>query len=212
MQATRGTSLTPSNDDPTTPSRRRRLGLFVAVAVIGYLTDVITKIIAVARLEGADSVVVIPHVLHLTFVRNPGAAFGMATGFTIVLTLIAATVCVVVIRMAPRLRDPGWAVGLGLLLAGALGNLTDRIFRDPAPLRGHVVDFLQFPDWPPSWPVFNIADVMINLAAVIIVIQTVRGVGLDGTRAGRHEAEPSSDPDPSGARGEVDEPDEPDQR
>jgi len=175
--------------------------LFAVVAVLGYLTDLITKIIAVARLEDADPVVVIPHVLHLTFLRNPGAAFGMATGFTIVLTVIALTVCVVVLRMARQLRDPMWAVGLGLLLAGALGNLTDRVFREPSPLQGHVVDFLQFPDWPPSWPVFNIADVMINVAAVIIVVQTVRGIGLDGTKADKKPADdehtgPDADADP----------------
>lgn len=168
--------------------------LFAAVAVVGYLTDLITKILAVARLEDADPVVVIPHVLHLTFVRNAGAAFGMATGFTIVLTVVAVTVCVVVIRMARQLRDPVWAVGLGMLLAGALGNLTDRIFREPSVLQGHVVDFLQFPDWPPNWPVFNVADIMINVAAVIIVVQTVRGVGLDGTKADK-----KSDPDPDTA-------------
>lgn len=194
MQATRGTSLTPDNDADKPAARSRRIVLFAAVAVVGYLTDLITKTIAVARLEDADPVVVIPHVLHLTFVRNPGAAFGMATGFTIVLTAIALTVCVVVIRMARQLRDPLWAIGLGLLLAGALGNLTDRVFREPALLRGHVVDFLQFPDWPPNWPVFNVADVMINVAAVIIVLQTVRGVGLDGTKASRKS---HPDPDPA---------------
>ncbi|WP_267237722.1 signal peptidase II [Mumia zhuanghuii] len=171
--------------------------LFAVVAVLGYLTDLITKIIAVARLEDADPVVVIPHVLHLTFVRNAGAAFGMAAGFTIVLTVIALTVCVVVLRMARQLRDPLWAVGLGLLLAGALGNLTDRIFREPSLLQGHVVDFLQFPDWPPSWPVFNIADVMINVAAAIIVVQTVRGIGLDGTKADQKPADDEdTDTDP----------------
>ncbi|MGH1562698.1 signal peptidase II [Mumia sp. DW29H23] len=194
MQATRGTSLTPDNDADRPTARSRRIVLFAVVAVVGYLIDLTTKIIAVARLEDADPVVVIPHVLHLTFVRNPGAAFGMATGFTIVLTVIALTVCVVVVRMARQLRDPLWAIGLGLLLAGALGNLTDRIFREPSPLRGHVVDFLQFPDWPPNWPVFNVADVMINVAAVIIVLQTVRGVGLDGTRMAKKSG---SDPDPA---------------
>ncbi|KAA1423462.1 signal peptidase II [Mumia zhuanghuii] len=192
MQATRGTSLTPDDDTNPPTARSRRIVLFAVVAVVGYLTDLITKILAVARLEDADPVVVIPHVLHLTFVRNPGAAFGMATGFTIVLTVIAVTVCVVVIRMARQLRDPVWAVGLGMLLAGALGNLTDRIFREPSFLQGHVVDFLQFPDWPPNWPVFNVADVMINLAAAIIVIQTVRGVGLDGTKVSKKSA---ADPD-----------------
>lgn len=193
MQATRGTSLTPDDESDRPPARSRRIVLFAVVAVAGYLIDLTTKAIAVARLEDADPVVVIPHVLHLTFVRNPGAAFGMATGFTIVLTVIALTVCVVVVRMARQLRDPLWAVGLGLLLAGALGNLTDRIFRDPSPLQGHVVDFLQFPDWPPSWPVFNVADMMINVAAVIIVVQTVRGVGLDGTKTSKRSG-PGPDP------------------
>ncbi len=192
MQATRGTSLTPESDPVHPRARSKRIVLFGVVAVLGYLTDLITKIVAVARLEDADPVVVIPHVLHLTFLRNPGAAFGMATGFTIVLTVIALTVCIVVIRMARQLRDPMWAIGLGLLLAGALGNLTDRVFREPSPLQGHVVDFLQFPDWPPSWPVFNIADVMINVAAVIIVVQTIRGVGLDGTKVSKKASEESA--------------------
>lgn len=194
MQATRGASL--SSRDADHPRKLpRAIVLFGAVALVGYLIDLGTKIWAVARLDGAEPVVVIPHVLHLTFLRNPGAAFGMATGFTIVLTAIAVIVCVVVVRMARDLRNPAWAVGLGLLLAGALGNLTDRIFREPAPFRGHVVDFLQFPDWPPSWPIFNVADVMINLAALVIIVQTVRGIGLDGfkasTRRARRDAEES---------------------
>jgi signal peptidase II len=77
------------------------------------------------------------------------------------------------------LASTGWALGLGFLLAGVLGNLTDRIFRAPAPLRGHVVDFLQLP----HWPIFNVADMCINAAAVVIVIQALRGVSVDGTHA-----------------------------
>ncbi len=60
----------------------------------------------------------------------------------------------VVLRLAVRVRSTGWALALGLLLGGALGNLTDRVFREPAPFRGHVVDFLELP----HWPVFNLAD------------------------------------------------------
>ena len=77
-----------------------------------------------------------------------------------------------------RLAAPGWAIGLGFLLAGVLGNLTDRVFRAPGFLRGHVVDFLQLP----HWPVFNVADMCINVAAVVIIVQAVRGVSVDGTR------------------------------
>jgi signal peptidase II len=77
-----------------------------------------------------------------------------------------------------RLRNRTWAVALGLLLGGALGNLTDRLVRQPGVMRGHVVDFLELP----NWPVFNIADTALTLAAVLIVVQSLRGIGTDGRR------------------------------
>ncbi|HLR85431.1 MAG TPA: signal peptidase II [Nocardioidaceae bacterium] len=165
--------------------RRRRLGLFVVVAVVAYAADVVTKIIAVAKLEGppVKTVEVVPDVLDLTLVRNSGAAFGLATGYTAVLSVVALIVCVVVIRVARTLRDPVWAIGLGLLLGGAVGNLTDRMARSPGPLRGHVVDFLQLP----NWPVFNLADCCICLAAALIAWQSLRGVRPDGTRVDRDD-------------------------
>ena len=64
-------------------------------------------------------------------------------------------------------------------MAGVLGNLTDRLFRSPGALRGHVVDFLQLP----NWPIFNVADICINIAAGVIILQAVRGISLDGTRS-----------------------------
>jgi signal peptidase II len=96
-----------------------------------------------------------------------------------VLTVIACVVVVVVLRLLPKVHSTGWAAALGLLLGGALGNLTDRIFRSPAPFRGHVVDFLELP----NWPVFNVADCCIVVAAVLIAVQSMRGVGMDGSRA-----------------------------
>jgi len=152
--------------------------LFAAVCAIAYVVDVVTKIIAVETLRDRDSVEVVPGVLNLTFTRNAGAAFGLATGLTIVLSLVALAVVVVVIRMAARLRDPVWAVALGLLLAGALGNLTDRVFRDPGVLQGHVVDFLELP----NWPIFNVADICITTAALLVVVQSLRGIGPEGRR------------------------------
>jgi len=86
---------------------------------------------------------------------------------------------VVIVRVARDLVSTAWALALGLLLGGALGNLVDRIFREPGPLRGHVVDFLQLP----NWPIFNVADMCINVAAALIVIQAVRGVSIDGSRS-----------------------------
>ena len=139
-----------------------------------------TKIVAVAKLEGppVETVNVIPNVLDLTLVRNSGAAFGIANGYTAVLTVIAIAVCIVVLRVARNLRNPVWAVALGLLLGGAFGNLTDRLARSPGPLRGHVVDFLALP----NWPVFNLADCCVCVAAALIAIQSFRGIGPDGTR------------------------------
>ena len=150
--------------------------LFIGVVAVAYAADVITKIVAVETLAGGPDVAVVLGVLDLHLTRNPGAAFSVATGLTALLTLVAAVVAVVVVRIATRLRDRTWAVALGLLLGGALGNLTDRLLREPGPLRGHVVDFLRLP----HWPVFNLADVAIVVAAALILLQSVRGVGVDG--------------------------------
>jgi signal peptidase II len=187
MQAARGTPLITGDDEspepadetaPDATSRRRRTRLFVGVCAIAYVLDVVTKILAVEMLRDRAPVELVPGVLTLTYTRNPGAAFGLATGLTLVLSLVAVVVVVAVIRIATRLRDPLWAVALGLLLAGALGNLTDRIFRHPGVLRGHVVDFLEFP----NWPIFNIADVCITTAAAVVVVQSLRGIGPEGRR------------------------------
>lgn len=134
--------------------------------------DAATKFLAVRELSPTEPVQVLNGVLSLRLVRNPGAAFGMAQGLTVVLTLIAVVVVVAILRMAPRLRSTRWAIALGLVLGGALGNLLDRIFRAPGPGRGHVVDFLELP----RWPVFNLADSAIVAAALLMVLLSVRGI------------------------------------
>ena len=184
MQAARGASLN-SGDDDTQPEGTepppRRLKAFLLVAAVVYLVDQVTKTMAVRMLENEASVTVIPGVLDLRFLRNPGAAFGLATDLTWLLSLAAIAVAVAVVIMARRVRDRIWAVGLGLLFAGAVGNLTDRIFREPAVLRGHVVDFLELP----HWPVFNVADMALTSACVLIALQSFRGISVDGARPRR---------------------------
>ncbi|MGH3992702.1 MAG: signal peptidase II, partial [Pseudonocardiaceae bacterium] len=115
-----------------------------------------------------------------------GAAFGMATGMTWLLTLIAVGVVVAIIRAAGRLRSRGWAVALGLVLGGALGNLTDRVFRAPGPLSGHVVDMVSLfaPDGS-VWPVFNLADSAIVCGGVLLVLLAAAGREFDGSRSRR---------------------------
>ncbi len=173
MQAARGTSLSPDSG-PTTHTSVR---LFAIVAASTLVVDQVTKYLAVEKLQGRAPVEIIPSVLSLTFFRNAGAAFSTGTGFTLVLSLIAIAVCVAVVRMATRLRDRGWAIGLGLLLAGALGNLADRIFREPSPFKGHVVDFIDYGVF-----IGNVADIALTFAAIVIVWRTWRGISIDGTR------------------------------
>lgn len=149
-------------------------------ALLVVVLDQATKTWAVARLRDADPIEVIPGVLSFTFVLNPGAAFGMATGATPILTTLAIVISAIVLFVARRIDDRWWGLALGLLLAGAVGNLIDRLFRAPGPFRGHVVDFLQF-DFI-DFPVFNVADSAITVAAGLIILQALRGVDLDGTR------------------------------
>ncbi len=158
--------------------RRSRAGLAFTVAVVGWAVDQATKVVAVRELTDQPPVPVLGDALRLTLVRNPGAAFSAGEGLTPVIAVVAAIATVVIARYALRVRHRGWAVATGLLLAGVVGNLTDRLLREPGFLHGHVVDFLQLP----HWPVFNVADICINVAAACFVILLVRGVHPDGAR------------------------------
>jgi signal peptidase II len=154
--------------------------LYAAVAVAGVTLDLITKSLAVAWLDPANPVHLLGGLLRLQLVRNPGAAFSLGENFTPVFAVLSAAVLVVVVVfLARRAGHPGWAVALGLVSAGVAGNLIDRLFRQPGVLHGHVVDFLQLP----YWPIFNVADMCITGAAVlIIVLSVIKNIGLDGKR------------------------------
>jgi len=148
------------------------------VGVAAYALDVGTKQWALSALADRDiNVVGDLLVLHLT--HNPGAAFSTGTEFTVVLSCLALVALVAVLVLSVRLASPLWSLGLGLLLGGVGGNLTDRVIREPAVMRGHVIDWLMLP----NWPVFNVADMCIIGAAGIIILQSIRGVTLRGERA-----------------------------
>ncbi len=168
-----------------------RLLLLLAAGV--FLLDLITKLVVVATIEPGEDIRVLGGALYLTHLRNTGAAFSFAEGFTVVFSLVAAAVVVVIVRTARRLFSTGWAVTLGLVLGGAVGNLIDRIFRDPGFLRGGVVDFLSVfgPDGD-VWPVFNVADSAIVCGGVLGAVLALRGIDFDGTRA---------DSEPAGSTG-----------
>jgi signal peptidase II len=195
MQAARGTSLSHDdsslNDTSSVPSRAQAQALLFAVFVVLYAVDQLTKWLAVDRLTGQPEKHLVGDLLQLHLTRNAGAAFSTGTGYTALFTLLAAGAVVFVLWLSRRVRSAWWAVAFGLLLAGICGNLTDRLVRSPGVLRGHVVDFLQLP----HWPIFNVADICINVAAVMILVQAFRGIRLDGTRVSRgqdHSGTPES--------------------
>lgn len=157
--------------------RGRRIAVLFAVAVFAYGLDLISKLLVVSRLEGHAPIRLVGDLLELHAIRNPGAAFGFGAAFTIIFTLIAAAVIVVIIRLARKLYSFPWAVALGLLLGGALGNLTDRIFRAPGVFEGEVVDFIA----PKGFAVFNLADSAIVCGGILIVLLSFRGLDPDGT-------------------------------
>ncbi|MEU2714037.1 signal peptidase II [Streptomyces sp. NPDC007205] len=162
---------------PVRDRRGRRIALLFAVAAFAYALDLISKTLVVAKLEGHEPIKLIGDWLELNAIRNPGAAFGFGAAFTVIFTLIAAAVIVVIIRLARKLYSYPWAIALGLLLGGALGNLTDRIFRAPGVFEGKVVDFIA----PKGFAVFNLADSAIVCGGILIVLLSFRGLDPDGT-------------------------------
>ncbi len=181
--------MTEQADQPARPRRSRaRLLLGLAAAVLAL--DVATKLLVVATLSDREPLRLLGGALYLTEARNTGAAFSFAEGATVVFTLIAVAVVVVIVRSARRLFSTGWAVALALVLGGAVGNLLDRVFRDPGFLRGGVVDFLSlFDPYGRVWPIFNVADSAIVCGGVLGAVLAFRGVEFDGGRSSSRTAD-----------------------
>jgi len=172
------------------PARRRRLvATLVALAAITLVLDQATKAWALAGLDEGVRHPVLGDLLGLQLLFNPGAALGLATGTTWLLTVVAITVVVVIVRVARRLGSTGWTIALGLLLGGALGNLVDRLIRDPGVFMGHVVDFIAYGDL----FVGNVADIAIVAAAGLLMLLSLMGVRLDGTRERREDVAEQAD-------------------
>ena len=171
----------PPTAEPV-PQKPKRVALLAVIAATVVILDLLTKIIIVATVTPGESVRLLGGLVYFSLIRNPGAAFSMATGMTWLLALVAIAVVIVIIRMAPKLRSTPWAVSLGLVLGGALGNLIDRIFRSPGFLQGHVVDFVSvFGPNAEYFPIFNVADSAITIGGISLVITALLGIDFDGT-------------------------------
>ncbi|MBO0607719.1 signal peptidase II [Myceligenerans salitolerans] len=192
-------------DAPATPvsSGSRVLVTWTGVlAAVVLVADQLTKWWAESALvEGGEPIPVIGELIQFRLVYNPGAALSIATGMTWVLTIIVVVVVIAILRLIRRLGSRGWAVSLGLLLGGAVGNLVDRLLREPGFARGHVVDFIDYA----GFFVGNVADIAIVVAAVWIAILSLLGIGVDGRREGeaRHTASSESNDTSSGSPDDV---------
>lgn len=146
--------------------------MVVAIAVVVVGIDQWTKWWAEQSLSGRPPVQVVGDVLQFTFVRNPGGAFSLGTQYTWVFSIVAVAVAIAILWYSRRVTSGWWLLALGVLLGGAVGNLVDRVIQPPGPGVGHVVDFLQLP----NWPVFNVADMAVVGGAATIVILSLLGV------------------------------------
>ncbi|MFI7317417.1 signal peptidase II [Streptomyces venezuelae] len=176
-QAESGSEDAGPGDGGSAGKGKRKIAVLFAVAVVAYAFDLISKMIVVAKLEHHEPIDLIGDWLRLSAIRNAGAAFGFGEAFTVIFTCIAAAVIVVIARLARKLYSLPWAIALGLLLGGALGNLTDRLFRAPGVFEGAVVDFIA----PKGFAVFNLADSAIVCGGILIVLLSFRGLDPDGT-------------------------------
>ncbi|NYD79513.1 signal peptidase II [Arthrobacter cupressi] len=182
--------------EPERTTRRMRrpalLWLFAGFAVFAYAFDQLTKLWVTGTMVEGERIPVLPPLLHWYYIRNSGAAFSIGENVTWVFTLVMAGVSVAIFFQLRKLGSVWWALALGLLLGGALGNLTDRLFREPAFGMGHVVDFIQLP----NFAIFNIADSAVVSAVTVICLLTLRGIGLDGRKqqhAPKHEGSGRAD-------------------
>jgi signal peptidase II len=166
---------------PSTTRTRRAvlLSLFAGFAVFAYVFDQLTKLWVTSSMVEGERIPVLPPLLHWYFLRNSGAAFSIGENVTWVFAIIMAAVSLAVLFQIRKVGSAWWALALGLLLGGALGNLTDRLFRAPSFGMGQVVDFIQLPYFD---AIFNIADSSVVCAVTIICILTLRGISLDGSR------------------------------
>lgn len=146
--------------------------------------DQFVKYLTIENLPLEKVVPVLGEFFQLYFVRNPGAAFSLGSEVTWIFTIALAIVAGVIVWKAFGLRSRLWAVVLGCLLGGVLGNLTDRLFQEPGFPVGHVVDMISMPWMMPA--IFNVADIFIVTGMISVALLVVFGLRFDGTRERDH--------------------------
>lgn len=151
---------------------RRYATAAVVIGVAVCAVDVVSKILAVGELASRPPMSLLGGLITLQLYRNAGAAFGFGPSYTVLYALVAAAVLAAILRASGRLRNWPAAIALGLVLGGAAGNLADRLFRSPGPMRGFVVDWIKLPYFPET---FNVADAAVTVGVVLLILASLRG-------------------------------------
>nr|WP_052163466.1 signal peptidase II [Actinoplanes utahensis] len=188
-------------DEQVTPRfATRAVAVLAATAVVAVVVDQWVKHLSTENLEPGEPVRILGGLIYLSLLRNSGAAFSFGSGITWVFPLITFVVVGVIVWMATRLRSVPWAISLGLVLGGALGNLGDRLFRAPAVFHGHVVDMISvFAPYGEKFAVFNIADSCLTVGVCLAVLLELTGRQRDGSRITKESPAPAGATDPAGA-------------
>ncbi|MFT8357217.1 MAG: signal peptidase II [Bifidobacterium aquikefiri] len=178
--------------DSNAPSRiaaqrpRRSVAVFSCVALIGLIVDRVSKLLALRYLSLDESRLVIPRLLSLRLLRNPGASLGFGSNSTWVISILAIAACIVLVILAIRSTSTLWVIVLGMAFAGAAGNLIDRVVYADGMLNGKVVDFLDY-----GWSVGNVADIFLMFAGIGMVVLVFMGVPwrISGQSADAHDSD-----------------------
>jgi signal peptidase II len=174
---------------PATAARRRAVTALILTAVFVVGADLITKTLAITHLSGRDPVRLLGGAVYLTFTRNAGAAFSLGSDYTWVFPIVAVVVLSVIVFLARKLGSVPWAIALGLIAGGALGNFGDRLFRAPGPFRGHVVDFISLFDAEGRvFAIFNTADMALTFGVILAILLELTGRLRDGGRLSRQRS------------------------
>ena len=179
------------------PRRRGPLLLILAgFAALAYTLDQLTKWWVTSSMMEGQVTPVLPPVLSWHYIRNSGAAFSIGENVTWLFSLVMAVVAIFILVQARKLGSVWWSIAMGMLLGGALGNLTDRLFREPSFGMGHVVDFIALP----NFAIFNVADSSVVGAVILICILTLKGIPLRGRKA--EQADPTAPGSAAGTTGQ----------
>jgi signal peptidase II len=156
------------------PKQVRLFG-FLVTAWLVIAIDQLAKFLAIEYLKPGQVVPVLGDLLKLVLVYNDSAAFSLGYGATWIFAITSSIATLVIIWLSSRLETMAWSITGGVALGGVVGNLVDRLFREPGFGVGHVVDFISIPF---NFPIFNIADIAIVAVAVIVVVRVMQGAPL----------------------------------